>query len=97
MSNPATITTVASTVATISVDGIQPCVEVFNVAGTDTLWLSDSATSPTVGGQGFWPLPPGMRVCLHPAAPATSAGPTVIKVISAGINTVTAYACEDDD
>lgn len=96
VANPATITTVASTVATISVDGAQECIDVFNVSGTNTVWVSDSATNPTVGGNGFWPVPPGMRVCLK-IPYSDQDGPTSAKVISAGVNTVTAYACGGDD
>lgn len=93
MANPATATTTANTVASITVTGIHRFIEVFNVSGTDTLWVSDSGANPTIGGQGFWPVPPGMRVKLT-VSPYASTG-AVVKVISAGVNTVTAYGCAD--
>lgn len=92
MANPATVTTVASTVATITVTGAHREIEVFNVSGTDTVWVSDTATNPTIGGQNFWPLPPGMRVKLTPDGDGSSSS---VKVISAGVNIVTAYGCND--
>ena len=91
--NPATITTVANTVATLTVAGGQGEIEVFNVSGTDTIWVSEGSTTPTVGGQGFWPVPPGMRVGLHP--PYVDGVQVSVKVISPGVNTVTGFGCSD--
>lgn len=92
MPNPNTEVLTANTVKTITVEGATGCVDVFNVSGTDTVWVSDSATNPTVGGDGFYPLPPGMRVCLD--VPYENGGTTgTVKVISVGTNTITAFAC----
>lgn len=93
MAHPATATTVASTVATITVDGAYTEVEVFNVAGTDTIWVSDTGGNPTVGGQGFWPVPPGMRVKVRPPF-NVAANTASVKVISAGVNTVTVFGSD---
>lgn len=72
---------VAATVATLTFDQDFTAIEVLNVDGAAEVYGRIGADAPTVGGTGCFVLPAAISSL---ELPVYTAGPTVVKLISAG-------------
>lgn len=81
MADPQHVTLVANTVSTITLAVDASKVEILNVDGAAAVYATVDGSTPTVGGNGAWCLPAAIgSLELSPR----TAGPTVVKLISAG-------------
>ncbi|MDH2424766.1 hypothetical protein [Sphaerisporangium sp. TRM90804] len=89
MANPIHATLQADVVATITLDRDARKVNVCNVTGTAAVWFTLDGSTPEVEGNGSWVLPAVVSaIDLEPS----TAGPTVVKLISEGTPTVSVGA-----
>jgi hypothetical protein len=76
-------TAVADTADTVTFAYFTDRVEVYG-DGTDALYFTTDGSTPTVGGNNCWFLPSGAKASRVVNAARTTAGTTVVKVISHG-------------
>ncbi len=89
-----TVTLVANTATTITVSDDTNRWCVYNLSGTDTVWVSEGTAAPTIAGDGCLPVLPTGQLVFRP--PAKTWGTFDIKVISSGTPQVTVFSADGE-